>query len=193
MAEADHHDTSAQCEWVCAGSRQIDRHGEARRCRRALYLIIQPSGVKPWAARHRHRGRSRKYTLGPVLIRAPKSDDPLQDGAPLSFASARELCARVLRKAQAGRDPAVAKRQRRELEHAAAADTLEAVCEERLRRESGRELRTLDSQRRPDLELFYPALGQLPIDQIRCGQFVRVLDAIADSAGGSGLAARSAP
>jgi hypothetical protein len=150
---------------------------------RGLYLIVQPSGVKSWAARYRHRGRSSKYTLGPVLIDTPESAEPLQHGvAPLSLASARELCARVLREAQAGHDPAVAKRQRREQQRAAKADTLQAVCEEHLRREAGR-LRTLDSQRRPDLELFYPALGQLPIDQIRRGQFVRVLDTIADERG----------
>src|SRR5262249_58191035 len=39
------------------------------------------------------------------------------------------------------------------------------------------------SQRRPDLEVFYPALGQLPLEQIRRGQFVRVLDAVADERG----------
>jgi integrase len=165
------------------------RAGSARReipdpgCR-GLYLIVQPSGVKSWAARYRSRGRTVKFTLGPALI-APRAESEAapQIDAPLSLASARELCARVLREAQAGHDPAVEKRRRREQQHAAEADTLQVVCEEHLRRESGRGLRTLDRQRRPDLELFYPALGQLPIDQIRRGQFVRVLDAIADERG----------
>src|SRR5262249_5511500 len=148
-----------------------------------LYLIVQPSGHKSWALRYRSRRRSVKLTLGPVLIGARAESDatPALD-TPLSLAAARELATRTLREIQAGRDPAVAKRQRREQQHAAEADTLQAVCGEHLRREAGR-LRTLDSQRRPDLELFYPALGQLPIDQIRRGQFVRVLDAIADERG----------
>ena len=31
-----------------------------------LYLVIQPSGVKSWAARYRYHGRPTKLTLGPV-------------------------------------------------------------------------------------------------------------------------------
>jgi integrase len=148
-----------------------------------LRLVVQPSGHKAWALRYRGRGRSVKLTLGPVLIGAGTESDTVPElDTPLSLAAARELATRTLREIQAGRDPAVAKRQRREQQRAAEADTLQAVCEEHLRREAGR-LRTLDSQRRPDLELFYPALGQLPIDQIRRGQFVRVLDAIADERG----------
>ena len=146
-----------------------------------LYLIVQPSGVKSWAARYRYRGRSIKLTLGPVLIgaRAEAASTP-EVGAPLSLASARELCARVLREAQAGRDPAAEKRQRREREHAAGAETLWSVCQEHLRRNSY--LRSID-QRRADFELFYPSLGQQPIEEIKRGQFVRVLDQIADERG----------
>jgi len=55
---------------------------------------------------------------------------------------------------------------------------LQAVGEEFLRREGPR-LRTL-SQRKADLELLYPSLGRLPIDQIKRGQYKRVFDAIAD-------------
>jgi integrase len=149
---------------------------------RGLYLIVQPSGVKSWALRYRSRGRPVKFTLGTVLSPGAESATAPEVGTPLSLAAARELATRTLREVQAGRDPAVAKRQRREQQRAAEADTLQSVCEEHLRREAGR-LRTLDSQRRPDLELFYPALGQLPIDQIRRGQFVRVLDTVADERG----------
>jgi integrase len=149
---------------------------------RGLYLIVQPSGMKSWAARYRYRGKPSKYTLGPVLIGAPESDEPPQDGAPLSLASARELCARVLRESQANREnPIVAKRQRREEQRAAEADTFQAVSEEFLRREGPR-LRTLN-QRKADLELLYPSLGRLPIDLIRRGEFVREFDRIADQRG----------
>ena len=37
---------------------------------RGLYLIVQSSGVKSWAARYRYRKRPTKLTLGPVLIGA---------------------------------------------------------------------------------------------------------------------------
>ena len=122
-----------------------------------LYLIVQPSGVKSWAARYRYRGRSIKLTLGPVLIgaRAESASTP-EVGAPLSLASARELCARVLREAQAGRDPAEEKRQRREQQHAAGAETLWSVCQEHLRRNSY--LRSID-QRRADLRIVLPVAG----------------------------------
>src|SRR5262249_31516544 len=160
------------------------RAGAARRelpdagCR-GLYLVVQPSGVKSWAARYRFCGRPTKFPLGPALVGAgAESDQTPELGAPLSLASARELCARVLREAAAGRDPAAARRRQREAKHAAEADTLESVCEEFLRREGPR-LRTLN-QRKADLALLYPSLGRLPLDQIRRGQFHRMFDAIAD-------------
>ena len=148
---------------------------------RGLYLIVQPSGVKSWAARYRAYRRSVKLTLGPALVgaRAESAEAP-QLGAPMSLAAARELCARVLREAKAGRDPAADRRQQREQQRAAESDTLRAVSEEFLRRHP--QLRTLN-QRRADLELFYPSLGQLPIDQVRRGQIFRELDRISDQRG----------
>ena len=147
-----------------------------------LHLVVQPSGHKAWALRYRSRRRSVKFTLGPALIGvggetaiAPQLDTPL------SLAAARELATKTLREIQAGRDPAVEKRRRREQQHAAESDTLRAVSEEFLRR-VGPGLRTCD-QRRADLELFYGPLGQLPLDQIRRGQIFRELDRIADQRG----------
>jgi integrase len=145
---------------------------------RGLYLVVQPSGVKSWAARYRSRRRSVKFTLGSVLLGAAESGEAPQLGAPLSLAAARELCARVLREAKAGRDPAAERRHQRGLEHAAAADTLESVAEEFLRR-VGPGLRTC-RQRAADLRLFYPALGALPISEIRRGQIFRELDRVAE-------------
>ena len=146
---------------------------------RGLYLVVQTSGHLSWALRYRSRGRTVKFTLGPVLVGAgAESDNAPQLDTPLSLAAARELATRTLREVQAGRDPAEAKRRRREQQRAAEADTLQAICEEFLRREGPR-LRTL-SQRKADLELLYPSLGRLPIDQIKRGQYKRVFDAIAD-------------
>lgn len=148
---------------------------------RGLYLVVQPSGVKSWAARYRANRCSVKLTLGPVLIgaRAEAADAP-QLGAPMSLAAARELCAKVLREAQAGRDPAAERRKQRKHRHAAVSDTLERVCEEHVRRNP--HLRSIE-QRRDDLVLFTPTLGAQPISEIRRGQFVRVADAIADERG----------
>jgi integrase len=152
---------------------------------RGLYLVVQPSGIKSWAARYRYRGKSGKHTLGPALIDTRESGEPLQHGAqhdatPLSLAEARELCARVLREVQAGRAP-VAERRRRKQQHKAEANTFENIAEEFLRREGGR-LRTL-GQRKADLALLYPSLGQLPLEGVKRGQFVREFDAIDDQRG----------
>jgi len=147
---------------------------------RGLFLIIQPSGHKSWALRYRSRNRSVKFTLGSVLSPGAESATAPEVDTPLSLAAARELATRTLREVQTGHDPAVAKRKRREEQHAAGSDTLRAVSEEFLRRHP--QLRTLN-QRRADLELFYPSLGQLPIDQVRRGQIFRELDRISDERG----------
>ena len=128
------------------------RAGAARReipdggCR-GLYLIVQPSGHKCWALRYRSRGRPVNFTLGPALIGPAPNPRPRPElDTPLSLAAAREFATRVLREVQAGHDPAEEKRKRREDQHAAEADTLQAISEEFLRREGPR-LRTL-SQRK---------------------------------------------
>jgi integrase len=56
-----------------------------------LYLVIQPTGAKSWAARFRIEGRSQKLTLG----RYPR----------LSLAAAREAARDALRQVAEGRDP----------------------------------------------------------------------------------------
>ena len=60
-----------------------------------LYLVIQPSGVKSWAARYRFEGKPSKYTIG----RYPA----------LSLAAARERGQDVFRKVAEGRNPAAEK------------------------------------------------------------------------------------
>jgi integrase len=61
-----------------------------------LYLVIQPSGVRSWAVRYRHRGASRKYTIGQFPA--------------FSLAQAREAAGGILRAVAAGRDPATEKK-----------------------------------------------------------------------------------
>jgi integrase len=146
-----------------------------------LYLIVQPSGHKSWALRYRSRGRPVKFTLGTVLSPGAESATAPVVGVPLSLACARELATRTLREVQAGHDPAVAKRRRREEQHAAQADVFESVGEEFLRR-VGPKLRTV-AQRAADLRLLYKPLGQMPIPEIKRAQFVREFDRIEDQRG----------
>jgi integrase len=146
-----------------------------------LYLIVQSSGHKSWALRYRSRGRPVKFTLGTVLSPGAESATAPEVGTPLSLAAARELATRTLREVQAGHDPAVAKRRRREQQHAALADTFQSIAEEFLRREGPR-LRTL-AQRRSDLGLLYKPLGQMPLPEIKRAMFSRVFDAIEDGRG----------
>ena len=149
-----------------------------------LRVVVFPSRRKSFIVRFRYRGLQRKLTLGPVLLTHNGEGEPdtaPEIDTPLSLAAARELATKALRQARSGQDPTETKRRKREEAHAAEADTLGIVAEEFLRREGPR-LRTV-AQRRADLELFYPALGRLPLDQIRRGQYVRVLDHIADTRG----------
>jgi len=150
---------------------------------RGLYVVVQPSGVKSWAARYRFRGRPTKLTLGSVLIEpGAEPNTPPELGAPLGLRAARELAAKALREVAAGIDPAALKRKKRADQRAAEADTLQAISEEFLRREGPR-LRTL-SQRKADLELLCESsLGRMPVAEIKRGQYHRVLDRIADERG----------
>ena len=74
---------------------------------------------------------------------------------------ARELSTRILREVQAGHDPAVEKRKRREEQAAAGPKPCRPSAEEFLRRE-GPGCAPL-GQRRSDLELLYKPFGQRPI------------------------------
>ena len=146
-----------------------------------LRVVVFPSRRKSFVVRFRYRGLQRKLTLGPVAADGTEPTTAPELDTPLSLAVARQLATQALREARSGQDPTETKRRKRKEQHAAEGDTLQAISEEYLRREGPR-LRTL-RQRRTDLELFYPALGRLPIEQIRRGQFIRVLDTIADTRG----------
>jgi len=147
---------------------------------------VFPSRKKSFVVRYRFRGLQRKLTLGPCLVGAGNDQGEPTDGpeldTPLSLAAARELATKALRQARAGADPCAAKQRARQEERAAESDTLVAIATEYLRREGPR-LRTLN-QRKADLDLLCASvLGRLPVDQIKRGQYTRVLDHIADHNG----------
>jgi integrase len=79
---------------------------------KGLYLVVQPSGAKSWAARYRFAGEPRKLTLGPALVLPAGEAEPASpviDNV-LTLADARVLAAGALKKVKQGIDPAKEKR-----------------------------------------------------------------------------------
>jgi integrase len=94
-----------------------DRHEEPDGGCRGLYLILQKSGARSWGVRYRHRGLTRKLTLG----RYPE----------IGLKVARKLAIQALGQVAAGADPASEKRDaRRAAREAARAerDEVQAVA-----------------------------------------------------------------
>ena len=133
-----------------------------------LWLVLQPSGVKSWAVRYRYAGRPTKLTLG---------------GWPaLTLAAARKGAADALHELARGHDPAAARKAAALTAAAARANTVVAVCEEYLKRESSR-LRTADQRVSILRRLVYPVLGDRPVESIRRTEIVQLMDRIEDSSG----------
>src|SRR5262245_48935800 len=132
-----------------------------------LYLIVQPTGRRRFALRYRIDGRPRKVTLPTGL----------------TLAAARKMAADAALDLDRGIDPRQARREARAKAAAAAADTLQAICEEYLARE-GDKLRTRRQRERTLGKYVFPILGERPIGSIRRGEVVRLLDKIEDNSGG---------
>jgi hypothetical protein len=88
----------------------------------------------------------------------------------LSLAAARSKALEAKAEIEAGHDP-----------RALQSDTLKAICEEYLHRES--ELRTTAWRRQQLERLVYPKLGDRPIAEIKRSEIVRLLDQIEDGSG----------
>src|SRR5436190_14930202 len=76
---------------------QIDYHDDKVA---GLALRVSPTGAKSWTVLYRHRGRSRRLTLGSATV--------------ISLATARERAREVLREASHGGDPAAVKQHGRQ-------------------------------------------------------------------------------
>ena len=81
-----------------------------------------------------------------------------------------------------GRDPTAAKQEARAQAAAAAADTLQAVCEEYFKRD-GAKLRSRDQQEAALARHVYKLLGNRQIHGISRKEIIRLLDAIEDKSG----------
>jgi integrase len=76
-----------------------------------LYLVIQPSGAKSWAYRYRVEGKSRKLTLGTLLV--GKADEDADGALPaLSVSEARQRASAAAVRVQRGGDPVFEKKRK---------------------------------------------------------------------------------
>ena len=78
-----------------------------------LYLVMQPTGARSWALRHRQGGRPQKLTLGNFSEGAEEGQgSPPVIGGRLTLADARRLAGDALGAIERGQSPAHAKRSR---------------------------------------------------------------------------------
>jgi integrase len=140
-----------------------------------LYVVIQPTGHKAFAARFRFQGKPKKLSLGTF--------------GKLSLAAARKAATAALHEAKEGRDPTLAKQQARAERRTIEATTFRTVAERHMalvagmRRDGdkvtfGGNIRTA-ARRLRDLErAIFPTLGHRPVVEIRRSEVVELLDKI---------------
>src|SRR5215472_17482233 len=76
-----------------------------------LYLVIQPSGAKSWAYRYRVDGKSRKLTLGTLLV-GNAHEDAEGELPALSVSEARQRASAAAVRVQRGGDPLFEKKRK---------------------------------------------------------------------------------
>jgi integrase len=138
-----------------------------------LYLIVQPSGRKSFAARFRFQGKPRKLSLEATTL-----------------AAARKAATAALHEAKEGRDPTATKRQEKAEQRTIAATTFRSVAERYktlklgMRRDgdqvtfSGEKTRTAPRRLRDLDRAILPTLGHRPVVEIRRSEIVALLDKI---------------
>ena len=138
-----------------------------------LYLIIQPSGHKSFAARFRFEGKQKKLSLGT-----------------LSLAKARKAATAALDEAKEGHDPTLIKQQKKADQRAVAANTFRSVAERYMtlvagmrRDDNGKatfngKIRTAPRQQHDLERQLLPALGHRPVIEIKRSEITAVLDNI---------------
>ena len=144
-----------------AGRREIADGG----CR-GLYLVVQPSGVKSWATRYRHAGKSRKLTLGTFPA--------------LSLAQARAKAGAALADVALGVDPGIEKQVAAKLEAHKGRDTFAVLTQTFLDRH-GRGLRSNTiAQYRYALSLANEAWADKTVHEIKRRDVRELLNDIAE-------------
>ena len=140
---------------------------------RGLYVIVEPSGFKSFAARFRFQGKPKKLSFGNV-----------------SLSVARKLTADALHEAKEGRDPTAAKKQVKRERRAIEANTFGRVCDQYLKIVCGMkighdgkptfngDLRSAARHLAELNRLVLPTLGNKPITEIKRTDVVNLLDRI---------------
>ena len=127
-----------------------------------LYLIVQPTGGKSWAARYRYHGRPRKVTLGSYPA--------------LGLKEAREAARAALQNVAKGKDPAAD----RALQKAARPDTFEAVVADFIEKYAKKKTRSWRKTKRTLEREVVSQWGRRPIDSITRADVIDLLDSIMD-------------
>jgi integrase len=138
-----------------------------------LYLIVQPTGHKSFAARFRFQGKSKKLSLGTM-----------------SLAAARKAATAALHEAKEGRDPTAARQAAKAERRTIEATTFRLVAERHMTLVAGMRrdgdgkvtftgnIRTA-ARRLRDLErAILPTLGHRPVVEIKRSEIVALLDKI---------------
>jgi integrase len=157
---------------------------------RGLYVFVGVSGAKSFVVRYRLNGKPQKLTLGPYVPHGKESADP-KVGDPLTLAAARKLAADTMLQLARGRDPGAAKRDDSRAKQQAAADTFEVIALEYLRRAAGMKIddsgnitfdrtkmRSGRDRYRVLRRQIFPAIGSIPVTEIKKSDVVRLLDKI---------------
>jgi integrase len=132
---------------------------------RGLLVAVFPSGKRSFIVRYRFNKAKRKLTLGHI-----------------GLAAARKLAADALFEVAQGRDPILARKAAKANAVNAGANTVKAVCEKYLAQD-GKELRTAADRKATLERLVYPEIGRLPIDSLRRGTVIDLLDKIKANSG----------
>jgi integrase len=127
-------------------------------------LMVTSGGHRSYIAQYRHKGRSRRYTIGAA--------------AKLDLDKARRSARAILGKVADGEDPADEKRKAAESDR----NSFKAVAERYLARD-GSKLRTADRRGATLERLIFPKLGAKQIDDISRLDIVHLLDGIEDERG----------
>jgi integrase len=130
-----------------------------------LRLVVWPSGKKTYIFRYRRPGDGKpaKFTIGQIDLAAAR--DALDDAK-----------AKLRKKI----DPGAAKRAADDKARAAAADTVEAVCEEYISKVASKNLRSWKQQQKDLRRLVYGKIGTRPISSIKRSDCVRLFEAIGE-------------
>lgn len=132
---------------------------------RGLYLVVQPSGAKSWAARFRHLGKPVKMTLGKWPL--------------MGLADARARAAEAIEQAEHGVNPAEVQKAQKAAVAEPDRDTVREVIKLFMKRHARHNRRADDVAAMFQREVM-EKWGNRPIQSISKRDVIEVLDAIVD-------------